>query len=67
MRYVAPRLLVAWPTKLCLVPVLAEEVFAAARTDLKQPAGYDEPVLPQKAIPGVARYPWEETKWFSVH
>ena len=67
VRYVAPRLLVAWPTKLCLAPVLAEEVFAAARTDLKQPAGYGEPVLPQKAVPGVARYPWEETKWFSVH
>lgn len=67
VRYVAPRLLVAWPTKLCLAPVLAEEVFAAAMTDLKQPAGYDEPVLPQKAVPAVARYPWEETKWFSVH
>jgi hypothetical protein len=61
---VAPRLVVAWPTKLCLVPVLAEEVFAAAMMELKEPGGYDEAGLPHRAVPAVARYPWEEVKWF---
>ncbi len=61
---VAPRLVIAWPTKLCLVPVLAEEVFAAATMELKEPGGYDEAGLPHRPVPAVARYPWEEMKWF---
>jgi hypothetical protein len=35
--------------------------------DLKQPAGYDEPALPRNSMPAVARYPWEEVKWFPVN
>jgi hypothetical protein len=63
---VTPRLLVAWPTKLCLAPVLAEEVFAMLVEELKQPAGYDEPELPQRRGPALARYPWEEIEWFAA-
>jgi hypothetical protein len=61
---VAPRIVVAWPTKLSLAPVLADEVFAMVAMDLKQPGGYDEPVLPPWSTPPVARYPWEEVEWF---
>lgn len=63
MRRVAPRIVVAWPTKLALAPVLADEVFADVTTDLKQPGGYDEPSLPPWPTPPVARYPWEEAEW----
>jgi hypothetical protein len=64
---VAPRMIVAWPTKLSLAPVLADEVFALVTMDLKQPGGYDEPVLPQNPVPSVARYPWEEVEWLSAY
>jgi len=61
---VAPRIVVAWPTKLSLVPVLADEVFAVVTMDLRQPGGYDEEALPPWPPPPVARYPWEEAEWF---
>lgn len=60
----APRMVVAWPTKLSLAPVLADEVFALVTMDLKKPAGYDEPALPPWPRPPIARYPWEEVEWF---
>jgi len=60
----APRIIVAWPTKLSLAPVLAEEVFAMVSKDLKQPGGYSEDELPSWPTPPVARYPWEEAEWF---
>jgi glycine/D-amino acid oxidase-like deaminating enzyme len=63
---VAPRMIVAWPTKLSLVPILADEVFALATADLKQPGGYQESALPWPTPP-VAPYPWEEVEWFPVH
>jgi hypothetical protein len=61
---VAPRIIVAWPTKLSLAPVLAEEVFAMVSKDLEQPGGYSEDGLPSWPTPPVARYPWEEAEWF---
>jgi hypothetical protein len=61
---VAPRTIVAWPTKLSLAPVLAEEVFAMVTQELKQPAGYNDDGMPQWPVPPVARYPWEEAEWF---
>jgi len=61
---VAPRMLVAWPTKLSLAPVLADEVFALVTMDLKQPGGYDDSASPPWPTPLVARYPWEEAEWF---
>ena len=61
---VAPRIFVAWPTKLALAPVLADEVFSLVTADLKQPAGYGTDMLPPWPAPPVARYPWEEVKWF---
>ncbi|HEY2986095.1 MAG TPA: FAD-dependent oxidoreductase [Candidatus Binatia bacterium] len=62
---VAPRIVVAWPTKLSLAPVLAEEVFALVTEDLKQPGGYKDE-MPPWPTPAVARYPWEEAEWFPV-
>lgn len=61
---VAPRMVVAWPTKLSLAPVLADEVFSLVSMDLKQPGGYDEAAVPSWPTPPVARYPWEEVQWF---
>jgi len=61
---VAPRVVVAWPTKLSLAPVLADEVLAFVAKDLKEPAGYDQNSLPSWPHPPVARYPWEEAEWF---
>ncbi|HEY3151775.1 MAG TPA: FAD-dependent oxidoreductase [Candidatus Binatia bacterium] len=62
---VAPGKVVAWPTKLSMVPILAEEVFEILRLDLKAPGGYDE--IPPFSKPEVARYPWEEAQWFPVN
>lgn len=62
---VAPGILVAWPTKLSMVPVLADEVFQILQLDLKAPGGYDE--TPPWPMPAVARYPWEEAEWFAVN
>ena len=61
---VAPSVTVAWPTKLSLTPVLADEVFALVNVDLKEPAGYNQKMLPQWPKPSLARYPWEEIEWF---
>jgi hypothetical protein len=62
---VAPGMVVTWPTKLSLVPVLADEVFEILQLDLKAPGGYDE--TPPWPTPAVARYPWEEAEWFAVN
>ena len=43
---VATGIFVGWPTKLSMAPILAEEVFALVHTELKQPAGYEEPSIP---------------------
>jgi hypothetical protein len=61
---VAPQVVLAWPTKLALTPVLADEVFALVTMDLREPAGYNEPMAPSWPKPAVARYPWEEAEWF---
>jgi glycine/D-amino acid oxidase-like deaminating enzyme len=62
---VAPGKVVAWPTKLSMTPVLAEEVFEILRLDLKAPGGYDE--TPPWSKPEAAHYPWEEAEWFAVN
>jgi hypothetical protein len=64
--YVAPRMIVAWPTKLCLAPVLADEVFELARRDLEEPDRQKEhgSDLDSWPTPPLARYPWEEAEWF---
>lgn len=63
--HVAPRIIVGWPTKLSMVPVLADEVFELAQLDLKTPGGYDE--MPPWPVPKVARYPWEGAEWYAVN
>ena len=62
---VGPGMVVAWPTKLSMAPVLADEVFELVGLDLKGPAGYSE--VPPWPSPDVARYPWEEVEWFPAH
>ena len=64
---VAPRTIVAWPTKLALAPVLAEEVCSLVSSELGQPGEYDDTVLPLWPAPPLARYPWEEVEWFPAH
>lgn len=62
---VAPRIVVGWPTKLSMAPLLAEEVFSMLHAELKQPAGYEELAI-SWPTPVVARYPWEDIEWFAV-
>jgi hypothetical protein len=62
---ITPGLLVAWPTKLSMAPVLADEVFDILNIDLKTPGGYDD--VPSWPTPDLARYPWEEAEWFAVN
>ncbi len=62
---VAPGIIVGWPTKLSMAPVLADEVFQLVDLDLKAPGGYGE--TPPWPAPTVARYPWEETEWYAVN
>jgi hypothetical protein len=57
---------VAWPTKLCLAPVLAEEVLDLVTAELKRPGEADGDGAPPWPPPSVARYPWEEAEWFSA-
>ncbi|HXV84359.1 MAG TPA: FAD-dependent oxidoreductase [Candidatus Binatia bacterium] len=61
----APRIVVGWPTKLSMTPILAEEAFTLLHAKLKKPGGYEEPSAPWPTPP-VARYPWEEAEWFTV-
>jgi hypothetical protein len=58
-------MVVAWPTKLSMVPVLADEIFEIVERDLKAPGGYGE--APSWPAPELARYPWEEAEWFAAH
>ncbi|MGH7887545.1 MAG: FAD-dependent oxidoreductase [Candidatus Binatia bacterium] len=62
---VAAGMVVAWPTKLSMAPVLADEVFEIVHNDLKEPGGFTE--TPPWPTPAVARYPWEESEWFAVN
>jgi glycine/D-amino acid oxidase-like deaminating enzyme len=64
--YVAPGIVAAWPTKLCLAPVLADEVFALVSVELKSPAGYDHQQSLPWPKPQLAPYPWEVAQWFSA-
>jgi len=59
---VAPGLVVAWPTKLSMAPVLADEVFDLLTETFQSPGGYDE--KPMWPTPQLARYPWEGAQWF---
>ena len=60
-----PDLIAAWPTKLALAPVLADEVADLVRVELKSPATYDVPLPPSGGVP-VAPYPWENAEWHRV-
>ncbi len=61
----ADKLWVAWPTKLALAPVLADELFEQLSVELGPPAGY--PIEPfGGACPPVASPPWEQAAWSPV-
>lgn len=62
---VAPRIVVGWPTKLSMAPILAEEAFTLVHAELKRPSDDQELSAPWP-MPPVARYPWEEAEWFTV-
>lgn len=57
-----PLTLVAWPTKLALAPLLADELVA----QLGPPRGTFDPALAAGEPPAVAPPPWEEAPWFPV-
>lgn len=61
---VAAGMVVGWPTKLSMVPVLADEIFEIVDSYLKEPGGYSE--MPMWPMPAVSRYPWEEVEWFAA-
>ena len=62
---VAPGIVVGWPTKLSMAPILAEEAFALVHAELKKPGDYRESWAAWPTPP-VAGYPWEEVEWFAV-
>lgn len=62
---VAPNLIVAWPTKLALAPVLAEEILNMV-SRIAKPAGPADVAPPDLPTPSLAPYPWEHAEWFSA-
>ena len=62
---VAATIVVGWPTKLSMAPILADEIFVLVNTDLKHPGNYEEPSV-SWTTPSIARYPWEEVEWFAA-
>ena len=59
---VRDNILVAWPTKLSLAPLLADELVA----QLGNPRGRFDAQLSDGPAPAVATPPWEEAAWFCV-
>jgi hypothetical protein len=62
---VAPDLIVAWPTKLALAPVLAEQILNMV-TGVAKPSGAADVAPPGLPPPPLAPYPWEQIEWFSA-
>ncbi|MCE9582286.1 MAG: FAD-dependent oxidoreductase [Planctomycetes bacterium] len=60
-----PPTLVAWPTKLALAPVLADELVAHVSA-LTLPTGRFAPPPSSGPAPAVSKPPWEEATWFPV-
>jgi hypothetical protein len=63
---VAPGLVIGWPTKLSMAPVLADEIFQLVQSKLKEPNGSDDE-LPPLPAPSVATYPWEKAEWYAAN
>ena len=62
---VAPGVVIGWPTKLSMAPVLADEIFQLVQSKLKEPNGSDDEIPPLPA-PSVAAYPWEKAEWYTA-
>ncbi len=60
-----PPAFVAWPTKLALAPVLADEIAAQIAAVLSRPAAAST-ALPAAVHPPVAPPPWETASWHPV-
>lgn len=67
VRSIAPRLVVAWPTKWAMAPLLAEEVLREVASTSARP-GPATPLLGAGGWPRpqVAPFPWEEVEWSPV-
>ena len=65
VKELAPNLIVAWPTKLALAPVLAEEILSMV-SKTTRPSGTAGVAPPDLPVPPVAPYPWEHAQWFSA-
>ncbi|MHB8655075.1 MAG: FAD-dependent oxidoreductase [Terriglobia bacterium] len=61
----APNLIVAWPTKLALAPVLADKILSLV-SKTTRPSGPAGAILPDLPVPPLAPYPWERAQWFSA-
>ena len=61
---VARGVVIGWPTKLSMVPVLADEILQLVQGELKEPSGDNE--TPPWPSPDIARYPWEDAQWFAA-
>jgi glycine/D-amino acid oxidase-like deaminating enzyme len=62
---VAPDLIVAWPTKLALAPVMAEGILNMV-SRIAKPSRAAEAAPPNLPDPPLAPYPWEQAEWFSA-
>lgn len=60
----APGLLLAWPVKLVLAPLLADRILDRIMPGYNQ--GVEPTAVPVPGFPGYARGPWEEAAWSSV-
>lgn len=57
-------LIIAWPTKLAMAPILADEVISLLKRDRLHPRRIDLSALADWPRPEVASYPWdEEREW----
>ena len=65
VKELTPNLIVAWPTKLALAPVLAEEILRMV-SKTTRPSGAGDMTPPDLPVPPIAPYPWEHAQWFSA-
>jgi hypothetical protein len=63
---VAPGVVIGWPTKLSMAPVLADEIFHLVQNQLEEPRDSDDAIVSLPA-PAVARYPWEKAEWYAAN
>ncbi len=55
-------IIVGWPTKLALAPVLADKILKMLQDDGLQPEPFDPGPMAEWPLPSVARPPWQEVQ-----